>query len=168
MILKPEKAAHSDNDKSAEEIVRGLLAECEDCSERTADGGCDAIYYCATRDAAAKITELNDFASSQCAKLMGRVAELEGQLEAQGINAATDAVKLINEMERYKHLCNATEAQLAASQQRERAAVECIGEIEKCNYIPSDESTYARLGRIAVIIGAWRGPQEAGEGGWDG
>lgn len=43
---------------NADEIVKALLTECEDCSERTVGGGCKAIYYCSNRDAADWIESL--------------------------------------------------------------------------------------------------------------
>lgn len=153
---------------NADEIVRAL--RCSDvpdepdgmgcsnkkCRYRDVDGACDIVSMC--NDAADKITELNDFQNSQCAKLLARIAELEAQL-AESQRRERAAVEDLN----------GTGACFTCKHFR-RNGGDCFGagrcrldgiEIWPCNEpgvyrveVPDDgRKTYE-----------WRGPQEAGKG----
>lgn len=167
------------NDKSAEEIVRALRwlakvrtycdAHMVNCKE------CEFTGFCTDPDseesiceqaelfeqAAAKIAELNDFASSQSAKLLARVAELEGQLcttPSETIYEQTlreyGIINIANLYECAEHREAAIRSQLTASQQETRAAVEFIRHLDReySHYI-ADRG-----------FEQWRGPQEAEKG----
>lgn len=175
------------NTKSAEEIVRGLLAYCNYKVCRRGDRWAKVDVF-DLQQAAAKITELNDFASSQCAKLLARVTELERNLEYAGANQMLQAhiiegkhnpldtdkiIKLILEK-------TELQAQLTASQQETKAAVEDIALAAKetqdgigvcvvCKHYPEDMG-HGMPEICSECAGSdqcrfeWRGPQEAGEG----
>lgn len=119
------------------------------------------IHGCAIiRAASDKIAELNDFASSQSAKLLARVAELEGQLctsPSETIYEQTlreyGVINIANLYECAEHREAAIRAQLSTSQQEKWAAVEFIRHLDReySHYI-ADRG-----------FEQWRGPQEAGE-----
>lgn len=68
--------------------------------------------------------------------------------------------------------CYRIEAQLAASQRRERAAVELIDKVSQAvevafnatDYVKPNTGIWHTLGLAHDWINAWRGPQEAGKG----
>ena len=123
---------------NADEIVKALRGECEDCSEcAVEDKNCRAIYYCPNRDAASLIESLQ--------------AQLKDVTATLGQTWEWDMYKCANrEIDRLRR-------ELAASQRREKAAVEFI------NWFHSEFGRYMP----AVYydkFDKWRGPQEAGKG----
>lgn len=182
----------NDRAQSAEEIVRGLRRMAPQFELPGQDLLQSAGGLIETQ--AAEIAELNDFASSQRAKLLARVAELERQLAGAGANQLIqahiiecqhnplDADKIVRLTMDNANL----RAQLSASQQRERAAVEAVNRMAEyivtkgrvdywlCDDIPEElhlkhqpknDGNYDNAPCIKCVAEYFMGgPQEAEEG----
>ena len=134
---------------NADEIVRALrdyASDCDDCSD---------CFYC-------------DFACV-CGKCGGNapkiIADLIDSLTAQ-LTDYHHMEQLVDgkmaENQRLRKINEKLQSQLAESQSREKAAVECIEDVNKNLHESVWHNSWEE--EALAIIRKWRGPQEAGKG----
>jgi hypothetical protein len=137
---------------NADEIVKALRGECEDCSEcAVEDKNCRAIYYCPNRDAASLIESLQ--------------AQLKDVTATLGQTWEWDMYKCANrEIDRLRR-------ELAASQRREKAAVEDLKTVMPYWCCKNKSKEHCPVSSFNGMIDCaycgdweWRGPQGSGKG----